>query len=275
MKRQFLTKQQRDDLLNEIVQEKPGARHELVATFAPYIRSEALKNARRLGVAPEHYEDIIAECMLTAYQEVQRFKPELSLSFSTFIKFHLRTTVEKYAGRTLYSLSFSDAVLNVSRRVMAASARLEAIRVDQKPLPDIVAAASRTSAGMAIFFGQSNNLPKRAIDINQPIGRGDDAGTQTLADTIVSPDTPAIDTIHINQVKTILAHALQMLDWKERQVVLVCVTGNDGEGATLETMARELRVSKERVRQIKQQALQKMKQFLEKLHLSYEELSAG
>jgi RNA polymerase primary sigma factor len=106
-------------------------------------------------------------------------------------------------------------------------------------------------------MGQIRAASKPMVSLDQPLYDDD----VTLADTLSDPEdlTPDQDYVGDELVKE-LADALDLLSPRERNIVARYYGLGSKETASLETIGQDINLSRERVRQIRNQALAKMRQ---------------
>lgn len=96
----------------------------------------------------------------------------------------------------------------------------------------------------------------RPMSINAPLGEGDDS---TLLEVISDENTPQADRGMIDKsLATEIERMLDTLDEREKTIVEMCFGINNRE-MTLEEISEKLGLSRERVRQIREKALLKLR----------------
>lgn len=96
----------------------------------------------------------------------------------------------------------------------------------------------------------------RPMSINAPLGEGDDS---TLLEVISDENTPQADRGMIDKsLATEIERMLDMLDEREKTIVEMCFGINNRE-MTLEEISEKFGLSRERVRQIREKALLKLR----------------
>ncbi len=96
----------------------------------------------------------------------------------------------------------------------------------------------------------------RPMSINAPLGEGDDS---TLLEVISDENTPQADRGMIDKsLATEIERMLDTLDEREKTIVEMCFGINNRE-MTLEEISEKFGLSRERVRQIREKALLKLR----------------
>jgi RNA polymerase primary sigma factor len=83
----------------------------------------------------------------------------------------------------------------------------------------------------------------------------------TLAETLVDPeDLNPEDGFVTNELQMEMSEALDLLSPRERDIVMRYYGLGDQETSSLEAIGQDIKLSRERVRQIRNQALKKIRQ---------------
>ncbi len=273
IKKKLLSHAELGALNEQILAGSHHARVTLHNSYAPYVKAQALKWARQYKIPPFQWDDVIAACNLRAYETVLKFDPNISPSYKITLFYPLKSEVERFAGHMAYSVTMHEYVVSTMRHVTAATRRL---RLAGEPTLEEIMLASRASARDAGHFSQPHNVPSVAKSLDAPQSAYDDEEGRTLADTLSSDDLPVFYGLQVGGAKGILADALDSLPPREAYILREYVLGtDDGDHRTLEELGQEFGVSKERVRQLKEKALEKLRIYMRKRRLVYEDLSAG
>jgi RNA polymerase primary sigma factor len=97
----------------------------------------------------------------------------------------------------------------------------------------------------------------RAVtSLDRPVG---DDGDSTYGDLFARADTEPIEEVHVSLAENAVRHAVETLPDREREVVKLRYGMNgDPDPKSLEEIGRILGLTRERVRQIESQALQRL-----------------
>ena len=100
-------------------------------------------------------------------------------------------------------------------------------------------------------------ISTRQISVDAPLLNGED---NSLLDVIQNKEVEQADTIMMNQsLKKEIERSLNILDEKERDVISLFFGLESEEPYTLEEIGEKYDLSRERVRQIKEKALKKLR----------------
>jgi len=205
--------------------------------------------------------DLIQEGHVGLLEAAARFEPERDVRFSTYATWWIRASIQDYILRNWSIVrggtSSSQKALFFNLRRLRA--RLAQSR-DPRPRDAIfseIAHAIGVSAGDVELMDARLSAPDTSL--NAPVRESEsDANRQDfLVDEVPLPDETVGETIDTERRLTWLRSALGVLN--ERELRIVRERRLKDEGATLESLGATLGISKERVRQIENRALDKLR----------------
>jgi RNA polymerase nonessential primary-like sigma factor len=205
-------------------------------------------------------EDLIEEGNLGLMAAIEKFEPERGFRFSTYATWWIRQAVDRALstqGRTVrLPVNVVRDLMHVRRakRLLEGDADLMALRPQGVRSEDIAALVGKDAAeveGLLVF----NELP-RSLDA----AMGSEEGDPALLDSLVDETTPEPDdATWVHEVQGLLHQWLDMLNAREREIVSARFGLFDQEPETLETLSQRLGLTKERVRQLQNEALVKLR----------------
>ena len=213
--------------------------------------------------------DLIQEGHVGLLEAAARFEPERDVRFSTYATWWIRASIQDYILRNWSIVrggtsSAQKALFFNLRRLRARLAQSS----DQRPrmviFQEIASAIGVSAADVEVM---DSRLSGPDMSLNAPLREteGGAADRQDfLVDGVPLPDETVGETIDGERRLTWLRSALTVLN--ERELRIVRERRLRDEGATLESLGESLGISKERVRQIENRALEKLRAALLREH---------
>lgn len=206
--------------------------------------------------------DLIQEGHVGLLEAAARFDPEREVRFSTYATWWIRASMQDYILRNWSIVrggtsSAQKALFFNLRRLRARLTQGTERLPDDQIYQEIALAIGVSSNDVALM---DSRLSSPDQSLNAPVMESDNSGSDRQ-DFLVSegplPDEIVGDQIDGERRMAWLKRALSVLS--ERELQIVRDRRLSEEGATLESLGATLGISKERVRQIENRALEKMK----------------
>ena len=213
--------------------------------------------------------DLIQEGHVGLLEAAARFEPERQVRFSTYATWWIRASIQDYILRNWSIVrggtsSTQKALFFNLRRLRAKMARNGASTPDSAMYEEIAAAIGVSKSDVELM---NSRLSAPDTSLNAPVIESD----STAADRqdFIPCNQPLQDqtggeVIDTGRRASWLEDALKELN--ERELRIVRERRLSEEGATLESLGEKLGISKERVRQIENRALQKLRTALLRDH---------
>jgi RNA polymerase primary sigma factor len=208
------------------------------------------KNYRGQGLS---FLDLIQEGNVGLMRAVDKFDYRQGNRFSTYATWWVRQAITRalsYQSRTIRLPVHMGERL---RRVKQASGRLEK-ELGRKPGSEEIAKALNLSPEqMERVF----RAPTHTLSLEKPVG---EEGESQLSEFIEDEDIPPpADVVLDGQLREQLYAALQKLPARERRIIDLRFGLTDGDPRTLQEIAEEFDLSRERIRQIEGEVLRKLR----------------
>ena len=208
------------------------------------------KNYRGQGLS---FLDLIQEGNVGLMRAVDKFDYRQGNRFSTYATWWVRQAITRalsYQSRTIRLPVHMGERL---RRVKQASGRLEK-ELGRKPdSEEIAKALSLSPEQMERVF----RAPTHTLSLEKPVG---EEGESQLSEFIEDEDIPPpAEVVLDGQLREQLYDALQKLPPRERRIIDLRFGLTDGDPRTLQEIAEEFDLSRERIRQIEGEVLRKLR----------------
>lgn len=207
--------------------------------------------------------DLIEEGNLGLMHAIDKFEPERGFRFSTYATWWIRQSVDRalvYQGRTVrLPVNVAREVQHVlhAKRLLENDDALAVKRPEGVHAEDIAALLGSDAARVMDLLAMAE-LP-RSLDATLG-GRSEE---QTLGDALVDEVTLSPEGLaQAHEVDVLLEGWLGALSTRERDIIEARFGLHEAEAQTLEVIADRLGMTKERVRQVQNGALFKLKRRL-------------
>jgi RNA polymerase sigma-32 factor len=213
--------------------------------------------------------DLIQEGHVGLLEAASRFEPDREVRFSTYATWWIRASMQDYILRNWSIVrggtsSSQKALFFNLRRLRARLAQSSDSRPRAAIFAEIASAIGVSSTDVELM---DSRLSGPDMSLNAPIheSEGGAADRQDfLVDGVPLPDESVGESIDTERRLTWLRSALTVLN--ERELRIVKERRLQDDGATLEALGESLGISKERVRQIENRALEKLRVALLREH---------
>jgi len=208
--------------------------------------------------------DLIEEGNLGLMHSISKFEPERGFRFSTYASWWVRQSIERAIMHQARLVRLPVHIVRELNHVLKARRALEAVAASQgagdQPvrIEDVAAAVGRPVKEVSDLL----KFAEQPTSLDAPMDRSE-GNAESMLDSVA--DDGASDPMSLtlgNEVELLLQHGLDELNAREREVVTGRYGLGDREPETLEVLAERLGLTRERVRQIQQEALVKLKRHM-------------
>lgn len=207
--------------------------------------------------------DVIAEGNLGLMHAIEKFDPDRGFRFSTYATWWIRQSIERAIMNQARTVRLPVHVIRELNQVLRAKRHLEKSAWAEFPgerreasVDDIAHLTGKSADEIADILA----LNEHTASLDAPLDL--DPGS-SLLDLLSDDQAHAPDTeVQNREVEVLTRNWLSRLSDKHRLVIELRFGLNNLEPATLEQLAEELHLTRERVRQIQQEALLRLKRHL-------------
>lgn len=200
------------------------------------------------------FQDLIDEGNIGLIKAVERFKATMGCRFSTYATYWIRQTIER-------GLANKGNMIRLPIHIVTDMSKMERaareFRVRSNREPSSVELSEKTGLS-GRYVKKLEVISKRTLSLESTAHESTD---QTLLESIEDERTPSsFDLMHETAVSGTVSSWLDMLDESERKVLTMRFGIGDYSPRTLEVIGKKFGVTRERVRQIEEKALGKLRE---------------
>lgn len=207
--------------------------------------------------------DLIEEGNLGLMHAIGKFEPERGFRFSTYASWWIRQSIERAIMHQARLVRLPVHVVRELNQVLKARRALEAASnvpgEGERPVR-VEEIAQRVQRPVEVV-SELLKFAELPASLDAPLDRhAADGGSESILDTVA--DDGAGDPLSLtlsHEVEHLLQHGLEDLNDREREVLAGRYGLHDREPETLEVLAERLGLTRERIRQIQQEALLKLR----------------
>jgi RNA polymerase nonessential primary-like sigma factor len=202
--------------------------------------------------------DLIEEGNLGLMRAIDKFEPERGFRFSTYATWWIRQSIERAIMNQARTVRLPVHIVRELNQILRAKYHLEAQHHDGKDATaeDIAHLVDRPLEDVQDILAMSEH----ATSLDAPLDNDPQASLMDLLPGN-SDDGPDARAEH-HEIEVQVRDWLKKLPEKQRLVIIRRFGLDNEDPATLEQLAAELGITRERIRQIQQEALIKLKRAL-------------
>jgi RNA polymerase nonessential primary-like sigma factor len=216
--------------------------------------------------------DLIEEGNLGLMHATTKFEPERGFRFSTYASWWIRQSIERAIMHQARLIRLPVHVVRELNQVLKARRALESARrapaegERKVSVEEIAATLQRPAREVAALL----RLAEQPSSLDAPIERD---GSESMLDSVA--DEQAVDPLGLRlgrEMAQLIEHGMSALNEREREVLAGRFGLHDREPETLEDLAARLGLTRERIRQIQQESLLKLKRRMARQGVDHDSL---
>ncbi len=216
--------------------------------------------------------DLIEEGNLGLMHATTKFEPERGFRFSTYASWWIRQSIERAIMHQARLIRLPVHVVRELNQVLKARRALETLGHPQADgerkasVEEIALLLQRPVREVAELL----RLAEQPSSLDAPIERD---GSESVLDSVA--DEQAVDPLGLRlgqEMVQLLEHGMSALNEREREVLAGRFGLHDREPETLEDLAARLGLTRERIRQIQQESLLKLKRRMARQGIDHDSL---
>ena len=209
--------------------------------------------------------DLVAEGNMGLIQALKKFEPRQGFRFSTYSMWWIRAFIQDYVLRSwsLVKIGTTSAqkklFFNLGKIKRKLGVQSNEFGLSQEKIKHI---AETLNVSSQEVVDMNSRLTQSDSSLNHKIGEDGESleSMDLLADTRPNQEQISIENQQKEQQRNLFKKAFEQLNLREQEIIFKRQLSEDSQ--TLEELSQHYKVSRERIRQIEESALKKLKKII-------------
>ncbi len=212
--------------------------------------------------------DLVAEGNMGLIQALKKFEPKKGFRFSTYSMWWIRAFIQDYVLRSwsLVKIGTTSAqkklFFNLGKIKKRLGAQNNEFGLSQEKIKHI---AETLNVSSQEVVDMNSRLTQNDSSLNNKINEDDNdvESLDLIADNRPNQEQTSIENQQKNQQRNLFKQAFEKLNPREQEIIFKRQLSEDSQ--TLEELSQHYKVSRERIRQIEESAIKKLKKTIAEL----------
>ena len=212
--------------------------------------------------------DLVAEGNMGLIQALKKFEPKKGFRFSTYSMWWIRAFIQDYVLRSwsLVKIGTTSAqkklFFNLGKIKKRLGAHNNEFGLSQEKIKHI---AETLNVSSKEVVDMNSRLTQNDSSLNNKIGEDDNdaESLDLIADNRPNQEQISIENQQKDQQRNLFKQAFEKLNSREQEIIFKRQLSEDSQ--TLEELSQHYKVSRERIRQIEESAMKKLKKTIAEL----------